>query len=250
MAKKEDKALMIPNTLADYAIMNVDENLAELMAENLGGEELGMRDLEIVKVPSGGGIAWTVINSEGEEDSCKEIKGIIIAAPMTRAYWSTSFTGASTPPDCLSDDCKTGIGNPGGECKICPLNEFESAGLDANGNQSKAKACKENRLIFFIAEDSLLPKILKVPPMSLEASKKYLIDLFAKHKKAKNQVITSFTLKGGVNSGGLKYSEIVFSKAEDLAPEAYERVKEYSKSFGNIGLATATKAAAQERDTI
>lgn len=40
---------------------------------------------------------------------------------------------------CRSDDMKTGIGEPGGSCATCPLNQFGSA----KGGKGKGKACTE-----------------------------------------------------------------------------------------------------------
>ena len=115
MAEAENN---LPSTDVDtnqFAIMNLGKNeIAEILTENLGGAGLNVTDLTIVKVPSGGGVMWEIPGIEGLQHA-KEIEGVIIFTQSTRAYWPDSFddTGGGSPPQCMSTDAVTGIGDPG-----------------------------------------------------------------------------------------------------------------------------------------
>src|SRR5688500_11912452 len=97
-----------------FSVLEPNSEAAELIRANTAGEEVGVGDLDRIRVPTGGGTLWTVPTIEGEKSE-RELVGIIVHVARRRAYWSDpSPTG--NPPDCSSRDCITGVGDPGGEC--------------------------------------------------------------------------------------------------------------------------------------
>ena len=123
-------------TVESYALTEVAEggDLQEIIADNLGGEQITPFDLDRVTVPAGGALSWEVPTLDGEE-SVKEIEGIVIYWRTARAYWEQGLdeSGGGSPPDCSSDDGQIGIGTiaatvQGGQCSACPMNQFGSAG--------------------------------------------------------------------------------------------------------------------------
>lgn len=191
--------------------------------ENLGGEQIGMSDLERVKVPSGGGIAWTVPTDEGE-DSVKNLEGVIIYTKVARAYWAEAFTGENNPPDCTSSDCVTGVGDPGGECAKCPYAQFGTA---ENGS---GQACKQMRLIFLVRPEDMMPIMLAAPPTSLKPLKRYLTKL-AFTRSPYWSVVTRLSLEKAKNGGGIEYSKIVPSKVAVLSAEQANVFHEFGKAM-------------------
>ena len=221
MTKKE--LVEIPKTDGQFAIMTMDKNeIQELLTENLGGDTLTPNDLDRVVVPGSGGTTWTIPSIDGEI-SASEIVGILVHTQTVRAYWEEDFTGGGTPPDCRSDDGLTGVGNPGGNCLSCPLNQFDEEG--------GAKACSESRLLFMLLKDETLPIVIKVPAMSLKNARMYLRGLTSKRQLI-HSVYTRLALEKDKNKSGIAYAKIVFSKIGDVeAPEVSKAYAQNIKPF-------------------
>jgi hypothetical protein len=135
--------------------------LTETLIENLGGAQLNRGDLDTVRIPSGGATNWSIPGIDGEESE-KVLRGVIVYQTVARGYWETSFEDASgAPPTCYSNDGKTGIGTPGGDCATCKFNQW---GTDRRGG--KGKACRELRLLFLIAKEGFLPRAVALPRTS------------------------------------------------------------------------------------
>jgi hypothetical protein len=193
-----------------------------IIEENLGGENINPFDLDRIKVPSGGGIAWAVPTLAGE-DVAKTIEGVIVYWRSTRSYWDTPFTGEATPPTCQSPDGITGTGNPGGACALCPMAAW---GSGKNGGQ----ACKSARLLFVMQKDNILPMVVCVPPTSIAPMKKYFMRL-ASQDVPYHAAITSLALIAAQNKSGLKYSQIVPSLVAPLTETEAAIVRSYSQTI-------------------
>lgn len=168
----------MPAVLGQFAIANVDMNAhAQLMAENLAGESMGIGDLGRFKFPTGGSTIFTSVDGSVSE---RVLSGVIIYHHAHRAYWEKSLEeGGVGIPDCASRDGNTGIPNAasqaadkgqGGECKVCPLAQFDSG---KDGRQ----ACKLSRRIFLLRQDNMLPEIVNLPPTSLKEWRGYMTRL-------------------------------------------------------------------------
>jgi len=150
---------------SSISAFNADlEHIKGILKENLGVGGMTEFDLQHIKVPAGGGLAFDINDINGPASEAK-ITGAILYARDRRAYWPKSGddTPAGVPPDCHSQDGLTGVGNPGGNCLICPLAQFSSA------KTGKAQACKATKQLFFFREGckSILPDIVTLPPTSL-----------------------------------------------------------------------------------
>lgn len=198
----------------------------EDMAEELNGLEGGF---DRIKIPSGG---MTVFEMPGEtEDSpetVKEFSAVILYHHPILQYYREKYTGGSNPPDCGSYDGVTGVGNPGGVCAQCPLNQF---GSGENGG----KACKNKRRIFILREGELIPILLTLPTGSMKEFAVYVKRLLAKGKKS-SSVVTRFSLQKVQNSGGIAYSQAKFAVDRVLTDEEQRYISamaEQVKAFAN-----------------
>ena len=203
-----------------------DTDFGGMMAEELDGLDIGF---ERIKIPSGGSTLFEMPGEEGETDAVKEFSAVILYHHPLLCYYKTKYTGGSNPPDCASFDGVTGAGDPGGYCKTCPLNRFDTG-------ENGSKACKTRRRIYVLREGELFPLLLSLPTGSIKELTKYLKRLLSKGKKS-NAFVTRFTLKKATNSGGLAYSQAQFAVDRPLSPEEYvlierlsEQVKAYSKT--------------------
>lgn len=203
-----------------------DVNMAEMMAEELDGLDAGF---ERIKIPSAGSTVFEVPGEDsGEPETVKEFSAVILYHHPLFAYYKSKYTGGNNPPDCGSFDGLTGEGDPGGECKRCPYNQF---GTGENGS----KACKNRRRIYVLREGEIFPLLLSLPTGSLKEFTKYIKRLLGKGRKS-NSVVTRFSLRKATNSGGLAYSQAQFTLDRPLTLEEYtfldrlsDQVKAYSK---------------------
>src|SRR5437870_11732516 len=99
--------------------------IRDAVEANLGDGRMNVNDLERIKIPAGGGTAWTLQGLDGEE-IVKELSGIVVAWRDTRGYWSVPMeqSDGNSVPDCYSLDARTGIGQPRGECQACAVSKL------------------------------------------------------------------------------------------------------------------------------
>lgn len=221
IAKKEE---MTASVSGYSQLANMD--MAAMMVEELDGLDAGF---ERIKIPSAGSTVFEVPGEGDETEVVKEFSAVILFHHPLYAYYKTKYTGGNNPPDCGSFDGIVGEGDPGGECKRCPYNQF---GTGENGS----KACKNRRRIFVLREGEIFPLLLSLPTGSLKELTRYLKRLLSKGRKS-NSVITRFTLKKATNSTGLAYSQAQFAVDRVLTSEEHvliekltEQVKAYSRS--------------------
>lgn len=212
-----------------YAITEIETNeLVEIIQDNLAGESIGPNDLDRLTVPTGGSKFWTVKTQAGEENPT-EIEGVIIAQKTTRVYWEDAFSGAGSPPDCSSDDGEFGIGNPGGACAVCPMAEFGSKGTGGG----RAQACKQNKLLFIVFPDEILPRVISVPPTSLKEARQYTLRSLSARQPLYG-VTTKLSLEKTKNADGIEYSKIQFATGSVLNDEDRARMKAYADQMSPI----------------
>lgn len=209
MAKGNEIAVKEFNVLAPGAA-----NLAAVAQDNLEEVDFSLSLLDRIGVPSGGGLAFSIVDENGEEKPLLELNCIIAGIKTVRVMWEKPLEEAGqAPPDCYSDDGKVGQGIPGGNCQTCPLNEW---GSDPKGG--KGKACGQRKLLFVYLPGDTMPRVLSVPPSSLKQADKYLMRLTNAGRRYW-EVVTKVTLTKRQNSAGINYSELAFAQAGTLSSE-------------------------------
>lgn len=244
MAKKKETAIV---KAEKYAITKFEEgDLRDIITENLGGGAISAQDLVRVTVPAGGSTTFRVPTLEGEDEK-KEVYGIIIHIKNQRVYWAEPFSGGGSPPDCISEDNLTGVGEPGGNCLTCPFAQFGTA-VRQDGNKGKGQACSQQRLLFVLQPDSLLPIAVKAPPSSLKATQSYLVQLTT-DGVPKNAVITKITLARDKSSDGIEFSKLELQKAGEVPADTLKFIKGYAKEIRPHLDAAASRIAAESEST-
>lgn len=218
--KKETTALVPAGTPAGTAVVRLPDvgTLLDIFHDNFEDGDIDAFQLPRLKVPSGGGLAWTVPTEDGPKPEAV-VSGVIIHHRTWRTYWAGKFedSAGGTPPDCSSKDGKIGSGLPGGSCLVCPLNEWGSA--DVADDTKKGKACKESRAVFFLQDGDMLPTLLLLPPMSIKPFKDYLMLITTKMQKPFWQVKTKFALAQDKNAANITYSRATPMYDGALAPD-------------------------------
>lgn len=213
--KTETTAVAKLDALAEYKIANLgDVNLAEIIEANTGGEGFDLANLIQVTIPAGGGTTFEIVNPVTGIESVRELEGVIIFWNDRRSYWMKDLDelgeGDDKFPDCFSANAKEGVGNPGGDCRICQFAQWDSA---PGGGQ----ACKSQRLFFLIRPGDNLPIIVRAAPTSIAPSKKYLFGLAAELIPYW-RIVTKLTLEPQ-GSGQIKYSTLNFEAGSKLSDE-------------------------------
>ena len=151
------------------------------------------------------------------------------------AYYRDKYAGGNEPPDCGSFDGVTGEGDPGGACVKCRYNQFGSG-------ESGGKACKNRRRIYILREGEVFPVLLSLPTGSLKEFTRYIQRLLSRGKKSL-AVVTRFSLKKAVNTGGIAYSQAQFNMERALTEaeltvvsDLATQVKEHAKHVGGYSV--------------
>ena len=196
-------------------------DLAVGIKEAAGSDGINIWDLPRVTLPAGGMTVWE-INSGGAVEHVDAIDGIIVHATSPRAFWKLGLeeSGGSTPPDCSSEDGKTGIGDPGGDCYECEYNQWGSA------DTGEGKACKEKRMLFVLRKGSYLPMIVQAPSTSIPAVKSHFMRAVSEHGVSYKLVETQLTLEK-VTGSSFPYSRIVPAIKGRVTDEEKPVLQEY-----------------------
>lgn len=216
----EEKALA---KVEDFNFPVLGDDLGEAMSEEMEGLSI---EFDRVKIPSGGGLAFEVPGDDPDNpDMVKELVGVIVDHHPVNAYWENKYSGQNNPPDCSSLDGKSGTGNPGGDCKTCPFNQWGS------DPETGGKACKNMHRIYLLREGEMFPLMISLPPTSIKPFANYLAKRIVGRGRRSYGVITKITLKRETNKGGINYSQAQFAVAGELSPEEVQKAAEYSKGI-------------------
>jgi hypothetical protein len=216
MSKKNE--ISVPEEKTGF--LNLAEfHIAGAMADELDGLSAGF---ERIKIPSAGSTVFEVPGEDpSEPDTVKEFSAVILYHHPLYAYYENKYTGGNQPPDCGSFDGNTGEGNPGGVCTKCEYNQF---GSGENGS----KACKNRRRIYVLREGEIFPLLISIPTGSLKEFTRYIKRLLSRGRKS-NSVVTRFSLKKAVNTGGIAYSQAQFAVDRDLTQDEHALIENLSK---------------------
>ena len=226
---KNVEATSIAPVTSGYAAL-AQNNLMDELAEDMIGLTLRF---DRVKIPSAASPVFEVPGDGEDSEMVKELRGVIVHQHPMFSFYKDAYTGGSNPPDCGSYDGVTGIGDPGGDCAGCPLNQFGSG-------QGQSKACRNKRMLYILQEGELFPVMFGLPTGSLKTFTEYLKRNLSKGRKL-SQIVTKITLKKATNAGGINYSQCAFTCERTLSPEeraAIAPVIEQAKSYAaNLSVA-------------
>lgn len=211
---------------APSGLMISEQETAELQeayASNISGGQISIFHLDRIKIITGPTPMWSV-PTLGDEKPVSRIEGIILGSRDIRAYYKSKEAG-NVPPDCSSNDCENGHGNPGGKCAACPLAEWDSA-----DGESAAQACKQMRLLLFLYGTAKVPDVVSLPPTSVKASINYFYKLF-KEGIPKHGVITAIELEKAQSKAGKSYGKAKFTFIRRLSAEEHARASERAAMF-------------------
>jgi len=215
------------------------EQMMATLRRNLAGGGVQASDLTKIVVPVGSSPYFTVLGKPMDS-----FDAVIVGVQPGRRYYATAMKPgqATVPPDCVTTDLLTGIGNPGGSCLKCPYNAWGSARA-IDGVQGRGKGCSEYRWIFarLPGDTSVFPTIVQVPVTSLKALRKFFITLGATYDPW--QVMTRFNLIPGSPAPSIE-----FKIAGVLPTELATQIENYASQMAGMieGLALTVMTDAEE----
>jgi len=227
----------------EYALLQPEtmQHMLTVFQENLGTAGAASLDLPRIKAPSGGSLLWSIQTLDGEE-TAKQIEGIVLAWRPGRLYWAKARNegGGKKPPDCISRDGFTGVGNPGGECNLCPFAKFGSSPKGGRG-----QACKQVRQLLLVRPGEVLPSLIAVPPTSLRAASQYFL-MLASRQLSFWTVSTKISLEKASNEDGIEYARMTFRLGRLLSADEQRLLRPYQERMRSILNPLALDAADYE----
>lgn len=170
------------------AAMPEGEFTQEELAEDMAGLQMSFPR---IKIPAGGGLVFEFPSDDPENpDFAKTLEGVILFNHPNNAYWpeGSEYDDNATPL-CSSVDGRQGIGEPGGSCAACALNQFGSAAEGAG------KACKNMRVLYLLRSGEFMPLQVTLPPTSLKPFREFMNQSFMLRRRATYGSVVQIGLK-------------------------------------------------------
>lgn len=228
MTYNTENAMVEKKNFTLPAMVEVGDFSSEDLAEDYDGLQLSFQR---IKIPGSGGLQFELPSDNPEDpDYAKTLEGVIIYNHQACAYWpdGSEFDDDATPL-CSSVDGKTGFGDPGGACAVCPMNQYGTA-TDKNGNATKGKACKNMRHLYLLRDGEYMPILLALPPTSLRPFSDFMNASFVSRRRPVWSSVVQIGLKR-VENGANTYSVATFRKLYDFSGEQLQQIKQYAEGF-------------------
>lgn len=204
-----------------YLALREGSGVAEALKWNTGGAGMTAADLIRVPVPAGGSTTWSFTNARGQEESCKEIRGILALVAMQGVIWPSEQPEQGRSPVIVTHDfvVATRVSEDIGDLDPAVLDEartgdrtydwkrlaYTKFGSAANG---RGKRAKESRLLAILRNEEILPLLVNAGPGSLKG-----VETFVKRISSLGvpyfQTVVKLRLDKAVNKGGQAFSMIV-----------------------------------------
>ncbi len=222
--------VLTPDIQKELLAMPEEERKEALTA--LAEDLLGNLDFEEPEFPQIKILHSAALFETPRGDKEEAIEGVMIEILPARAWWEPKADQERVPPDCSS---RTWL-QPDSEapkhqaktCAECKWNVWGSA-VDPTGAATRGKACRMRKRIFLQQEGHEIPYVLSVPPMSLKALRKYLVDLSDRGIQ-KNRCVTEFYLELK-EDGVQQYSVLSFKSGRELNLAEYKKAREKRDNY-------------------
>ena len=244
MSKQDGNGSTAIVKASKYAIVTQHERALKVLKTNIGPGGITERDLTLITIPTGGGTQWQTQTLKGEEH-VDALYGVPIMFKDVRLHWEKSYeeTGGGEPPTCktINDEASVGVGTPGGNCAVCPMNQWNE------DSPTGRKRCALQRALFVCGPEDYLPFVFVLPVMSRIECVKYFVRLGSKGINHFGTVL-KYTLATATNKTGIKYSKVQFELEEQLSPDVADQMQIVSEGMRQVlgGFSIAETVRKQE----
>lgn len=196
---------------------------SEDLADDMDGLQMSFQR---IKIPSGGNLVFEIPTDDPENPNYeKTIEGVLIFHHDANAYWPEgSEYDENTAPLCSSLDGKQGIGEPGGHCAMCAMNQYGTAA------EGRGKACKNMRMLYLLQSGECVPIQISLPPTSLKPFKNFVNQAFLLRRRPSYGSVIQIGLRKE-NTGGNDYSVATFRLVENFEGEQLAQIRSYAEGF-------------------
>lgn len=196
---------------------------SEDLADDMDGLQMSFQR---IKIPSGGNLVFEIPTDDPENPNYeKTIEGVLIFHHDANAYWPEgSEYDENTAPLCSSLDGKQGIGEPGGHCAMCAMNQYGTA------SEGRGKACKNMRMLYLLQSGECVPIQISLPPTSLKPFKTFINQAFLLRRRPSYGSVIQIGLRKE-NTGGNDYSVATFRLVENFEGEQLAQIRSYAEGF-------------------
>lgn len=196
---------------------------SEDLADDMDGLQMSFQR---IKIPSGGNLVFEIPTDDPENPNYeKTIEGVLIFHHDANAYWPEgSEYDENTAPLCSSLDGKQGIGEPGGHCAMCAMNQYGTA------SEGRGKACKNMRMLYLLQSGECVPIQISLPPTSLKPFKNFINQAFLLRRRPSYGSVIQIGLRKE-NTGGNDYSVATFRLVENFEGEQLVQIRSYAEGF-------------------
>lgn len=196
---------------------------SEDLADDMEGLQMSFQR---IKIPSGGNLVFEIPTDDPENPNYeKTIEGVLIFHHDANAYWPEgSEYDENTAPLCSSVDGKQGIGEPGGSCVMCAMNQYGTAA------EGRGKACKNMRTLYLLQSGECVPIQISLPPTSLKPFKNFVNQAFLLRRRPSYGSVIQIGLRKE-NTGGNDYSVATFRLVENFEGEQLAQIRSYAEGF-------------------
>lgn len=196
---------------------------SEDLADDMEGLQMSFQR---IKIPSGGNIVFEIPTDDPDNPNyVKTVEGVLIHHHDANAYWPEgSEYNENTAPLCSSVDGKQGIGEPGGLCAMCGMNQYGTA------PEGRGKACKNMRMLYLLQSGESIPIQISLPPTSLKPFKTFINQAFLLRRRPSYSNVIQIGLRKE-NNGGNDYSVATFRLIGNFEGEQLAQIRSYTGSF-------------------
>lgn len=196
---------------------------SEDLADDMEGLQMSFQR---IKIPSGGNIVFEIPTDDPDNPNyVKTVEGVLIHHHDANAYWPEgSEYDENTAPLCSSVDGKQGIGEPGGLCAMCGMNQYGTA------PEGRGKACKNMRMLYLLQSGESIPIQISLPPTSLKPFKTFINQAFLLRRRPSYSSVIQIGLRKE-NNGGNDYSVATFRLIGNFEGEQLAQIRSYTESF-------------------
>lgn len=222
MTTQNTNATMEPLNFQLPAVM--DSNFTpEDLADDMEGLQMSFQR---IKIPAGGNLVFEIPTDDPDNPNYeKTIEGVLIYHHDANAYWPEgSEYDENTAPLCSSVDGKQGIGEPGGSCVMCAMNQYGTS------SEGRGKACKNMRILYLLQSGEYVPIQISLPPTSLKPFRNFANQTFLLRCRPSYSCVIQIGLKKE-NNGGNDYSVATFRLLKNFEGEDLAQIRFYAEGF-------------------
>lgn len=238
MAKTEYPLMKKAEVEERFPVLAKGDEIREVLEDNYP-RGLTLDDLLQVRFTAGGGTTFSIIGRGREVvREVDELVGVCVYhTPSNRRWAGKVGEGEGGPPLCYSADGVTGVGDPGGNCLVCPMKQW--------GDGGEPPACNERRDVYLLESSTWLPLLVSFPRKSAHVFEALLSNL-SQRCLSLYAMIVRFSLVQETNPQKQTYAKLEAEIVGQLGRDELALSRAYRKTLEGSLRSVTEELARQE----